>query len=1306
MSTTTRRKASMHRIGAAVIVVMVSALALAVDVGTHARAALAHSPDEFTLTEVISGLTRPTAVEMAPNGDVFVIEKDGRLKAFDGIDDPTADIVVDWRWRTMNTGDFGMLGLAVDPDYGSGRNYVYVHYTLDDLPGTNDPPHWNDSCSDPDGCPVTATIARIEVDPDTNTFVGSTDLLTGAVCFQFASHSTNDLAFGPDGYLYAATGDGASFVVADYGQLGNYCEDPPHPAEPTPANAQGGALRSMDLLTSVGGETNDPVTYTGTIIRIDPDTGAAAPGNPLIGVGVNGDDRIIAHGLRNPYRFAFRDRTDELWVGDVGWLGHEELNRVADVNDGVVENFGWPCFEGPSPQPIYAEYGLCQTLVDNPGSLDLATTLTGPYFSYAHPSTVAGCPGPSSALAAVAFSSGAPYPAEYDGALFMADYARQCLLAMIPDGSGVPDPGDIELLATGVVIVDLDRANDGSLLTVEPGNFSTGNGRIRRLEYIGVNQRPTAVIEADPLSGIEGETEFVLDGSASTDPEGGALTYEWDVDGDDVIDATGVTTTVIYPDAGSYPATLRVTDPDGLSDETTVVLDVSNTAPVVTIDEPVAATSWAVGDRIDFSATASDAEDGPLAPDTPGQEWEWLLILHHCPGEDCHQHIEGSWTGVDAGSFVAPDHEYPSWLELRVSVSDSVGGVAEVGVALQPRTSTITLQTDPPGLEVAGGVTASAEPAPVSIEAIENGDISVVAPSPQVKDGVNWFFGSWSDGGDRSHDVLVPVDDTTLTAVFTSGDDGSDEAFVDRWQFPTPAPGWSYWWNENGPLGDPSGYTELQWSGLVYDADGILGHPAQGQFPYGQVAAWSVHPGRGASQGAPVERHAIIRYEAPRKGGYRITASSVADRHCTSAGVEVTVLVNNEIHSSTSHVGTDPGSFDQDLGNLAAGDHIEVAVGPEGSDVCDGTSLDFTVAFVPPTSTDEIVADYREDFAEGSPSAGWSYLWNAATAIGDSTGYQPLQWNGVSYDSDGAQAGPSSDEFAYGNFASWGGHPGRSAIQATGTDRYAIARYTVSDSGLYDLIESSVVERGCASDDVEIQVRVNDTLVLGSTFTAPIGGTFDTPLGRLDPGDTVDVALGPGAYDYCDAVDLDFSLAYEVAVAGPVTSFESSLGSGEPADGWSFWWNAGGSVGDETGYQQLLWNGSAYDADGVPGYPSPDELAYGRVFRSGVHPGRSQRQGAAEDRFVIPRYEVGDAGHYAISDSAVADIGCLSDGVEVLVQVDGATVNSLIHTGTEPGAFDVDLGNLAAGTAIDIAIGPGQYDYCDAVSLAYTITRS
>jgi glucose/arabinose dehydrogenase len=138
-------------------------------------------------------------------------------------------------------------------------------------------------------------------------------------CQQYPSHSIGSLFFGADGALYASGGDGASFTFVDWGQDGNPrnpCGDPPGGvgATLTPPTAEGGALRSQDVRT-----TSDPTTLDGTIIRIDPNTGAGLLDNPFALSSDPNARRIVAYGLRNPFRFSIRPGTSDVWVGDVGY---------------------------------------------------------------------------------------------------------------------------------------------------------------------------------------------------------------------------------------------------------------------------------------------------------------------------------------------------------------------------------------------------------------------------------------------------------------------------------------------------------------------------------------------------------------------------------------------------------------------------------------------------------------------------------------------------------------------------------------------------------------------------------------------------------------------------------------------------------------------------------------------------------------------------------------------------------------------------------------------------------------------------
>ena len=95
----------------------------------------------------------------------------------------------------------------------------------------------------------------------------------------------------------------------------------------------------------------DPTTLDGSLLRVDPSSGVGASGNPLAGSTDANERRVIAHGFRNPFRFAFRPGTSELWVGDVGWNDWEEIDRITTPTSSL-RNFGWPCYEGTGQQPV------------------------------------------------------------------------------------------------------------------------------------------------------------------------------------------------------------------------------------------------------------------------------------------------------------------------------------------------------------------------------------------------------------------------------------------------------------------------------------------------------------------------------------------------------------------------------------------------------------------------------------------------------------------------------------------------------------------------------------------------------------------------------------------------------------------------------------------------------------------------------------------------------------------------------------------------------------------------------------------
>jgi glucose/arabinose dehydrogenase len=286
--TATRRRAR------APVSVLAGACALIAFVVTSSAPARAATPGGVKLKR-IAAIGATTAMAARPGDDtLYVTEQVGRVRAIRGgrlVKAPVLDLSA----AIASGGERGLLGIAFSPD---GKK-MYVDYTDTDGDTHVDELTMKGRAPDP------ATRRNLlEVDqPQPN-------------------HNGGQLAFGPDGDLYIALGDGGA--ADDEG----------------PGHARGGNGQSLD-------------TLLGKILRIDPTPSADAPytvpaDNPFVG---RDDARpeIWAYGLRNPWRFSFDAQTGDLWIGDVGQNAWEEIDWVPATNGrdaGEGENFGWNRLEG------------------------------------------------------------------------------------------------------------------------------------------------------------------------------------------------------------------------------------------------------------------------------------------------------------------------------------------------------------------------------------------------------------------------------------------------------------------------------------------------------------------------------------------------------------------------------------------------------------------------------------------------------------------------------------------------------------------------------------------------------------------------------------------------------------------------------------------------------------------------------------------------------------------------------------------------------------------------------------------------
>lgn len=760
--------------------------------GAGSAAAEPALPPGFHDEVVFDEIEQPTNFRFAADGRVFVAEKPGRIVVYDSLADTTPDVFADLRGDVYDNGDRGLLGLALDPEFTTGRPYVYALYTWDHVLGKawdpENPEYGTPGISGDPGCPgqnssaaclVSGRLVRLTEDTSNpNHALEEGGLpkekeLLGGWCQQFSSHSVGDLQFGPEGALYVSGGDGADYEsIPDYGQLGtppNPCGDPPSPAGVTPtpkAESMGGALRSQNLKL-----------LNGAILRVDPDSGDAFPGNPLAASADENTRRTIAKGFRNPFRFVLDQQSGAIYTGNVGSSEIEEIDRFP-APPSALFNSGWPCFEGIERQYQFRELGLnaCSAMyAAEPDSASL------PFFSYSHGQSVVPddeCPLESgSAVSGISLYRGGQLPPAYKGALFFADAVRGCIWVMFPGDDGRPDPATTErFLREGRVYpgVKIAEGPDGYLYYADLfSEEGSGEGEIHRIAYRP--NAPTVRLTAEPRYGLydgTGKFKASLEAGDSSDPNGHPLTYEWDLDEDGSFESTGSDETKAVTFTSAEQAAreaadpelspnrivaLRVKDDEGFASVARLTLYPGDKPPVPAIDQPSSSYKWGVGDKIHLHGNAVDSEGHAITSPLP---YYWVTRMAHCPDpahpNACHVHPLQTFAGIRGPEFVAPQHDYPSYIEVVLRTSDSRGLSGVATKKIEPRTVDLSLSSSPPGIRLLAGSTAA--DSPFSVPQIEGSTILLSAPAIAQVGGRVYAWQGWSDGGARFHPVLADED--------------------------------------------------------------------------------------------------------------------------------------------------------------------------------------------------------------------------------------------------------------------------------------------------------------------------------------------------------------------------------------------------------------------------------------------------------------------------------------------------------------------------------------------------------------------
>jgi hypothetical protein len=164
---------------------------------------------------------------------------------------------------------------------------------------------------------------------------------------------------------------------------------------------------------------------------------------------------------------------------------------------------------------------------------------------------------------------------------------------------------------------------------------------------------------------------------------------------------------------------------------------------------PADGTTWAVGQAMGFSATATDAQDGTL----PASAYDWTLEKVECESGCLPVEVD-TWDGVATGTFSAPELTLPAHLLLTVTVTDAGGLTDTETVRLDPRTVDLGFATTPAGLDVD---LARATATPTTRTVIVGSRLTISAPERQAQGARLFAFRSWSDGGARTHVITAPA---------------------------------------------------------------------------------------------------------------------------------------------------------------------------------------------------------------------------------------------------------------------------------------------------------------------------------------------------------------------------------------------------------------------------------------------------------------------------------------------------------------------------------------------------------------------
>ena len=370
---------------------------------------------------------RPDRRAVAPDGRIFVAEKGGRIKVFDGLDDRTATVVADLPAPgCLTTGTGGLLGFNLDPSSPACPTCTSSTRTARPSAASR---RWGDTCPTPpgpltNGCVISTRLSRFALQGTTSA-LSRCSSRTGA---RVPEPRRRRHRVRPRRLALRQQGRRRQLHVqrlrpvrcrASHGRVAT-AQPPGPPCRRPPPRAGRCAPRTC----TTADHSASTARSSGSTA---PPERACRPSRGRTTARQLG--RVIAYGLRSPFPLSFHPATGDLTSPTWAVAPSEEVERLTDPG-GWPRTSASPCYEGAARMPAYdgMDLDLCEHLYAQPEA-------DQPGVHLCHDAALVpgeSLPVGSSSLSGIAFYDGGDYPDEYDGALLLADYSRNCIWALPP----------------------------------------------------------------------------------------------------------------------------------------------------------------------------------------------------------------------------------------------------------------------------------------------------------------------------------------------------------------------------------------------------------------------------------------------------------------------------------------------------------------------------------------------------------------------------------------------------------------------------------------------------------------------------------------------------------------------------------------------------------------------------------------------------------------------------------------------------------------------------------------------------------